>query len=81
MWVEDMTRIIATQRGKQCRALLFAYRTGFDVDAIAGYDFGVIRLEGEVGYKHAGIDGVFCSIARSRAAIVGHTSRQAVVPP
>lgn len=27
------------------------YKTGLDVDAIAGYDFGVVRLEGELGYK------------------------------
>src|SRR6476620_11073243 len=39
-----------------------AYRvnfgTGFDIDAIAGYDFGFVRLEGEVAYKHAGVDSV-----------------------
>src|SRR6476660_4376621 len=28
---------------------------GFDVDALAGYDFGLIRVEGELGYKHAGV--------------------------
>lgn len=27
------------------------YKTGLDVDAIAGYDFGFIRIEGELGYK------------------------------
>src|SRR5689334_1879771 len=30
--------------------------TGFDVDAIAGYDFGMFRAEGEVAYKRASID-------------------------
>lgn len=42
------------------------YGTGFrvrydkdaDVDAIAGYDFGFLRLEGELGYKRAGIKSV-----------------------
>ena len=34
------------------------YGTGWDVDLIAGYDFGMIRLEAELGYKHAGIDGL-----------------------
>ena len=29
------------------------YKTGFDVDAIAGYKLGIIRLEGEAGYKRA----------------------------
>ena len=28
-------------------------KTGYDVDAIAGYDFGMFRLEGELGYKRA----------------------------
>ena len=27
------------------------YKRGYDVDAIVGYDFGMFRLEGEVGYK------------------------------
>jgi opacity protein-like surface antigen len=29
------------------------FKTGFDVDAIAGYKLGPIRLEGEAGYKRA----------------------------
>lgn len=29
------------------------FKTGYDVDAIAGYKLGIIRLEGEAGYKHA----------------------------
>jgi opacity protein-like surface antigen len=29
------------------------YRPGYDVDLIGGYDFGVFRLEGELGYKQA----------------------------
>jgi opacity protein-like surface antigen len=28
-------------------------KTGFDIDAIGGYDFGMFRLEGELGYKRA----------------------------
>ena len=28
-------------------------KTGYDVDLIGGYDFGMFRLEGELGYKHA----------------------------
>ena len=30
---------------------------GYDVDAILGYDFGMFRLEGELGYKRAKRDG------------------------
>src|SRR5206468_12879577 len=29
------------------------YRTGYDLDLIGGYDFGMFRLEGELGYKRA----------------------------
>ncbi len=29
------------------------YKTGYDVDALFGYDFGMFRLEGELGYKRA----------------------------
>jgi opacity protein-like surface antigen len=29
------------------------YKTGYDLDAIAGYKFGLFRLEVEGGYKHA----------------------------
>src|SRR3982751_4325481 len=32
------------------------YKRGYDVDAIAGYDFGMFRVEGELGYKRANID-------------------------
>lgn len=28
------------------------FKKGYDIDAIAGYDFGMFRLEGELGYKH-----------------------------
>jgi opacity protein-like surface antigen len=29
------------------------WKTGYDVDLIAGYDFGMFRLEGELGYKRS----------------------------
>jgi opacity protein-like surface antigen len=32
--------------------------TGYDVDAIAGYDFGMFRVEGELGYKHSHLSGL-----------------------
>jgi opacity protein-like surface antigen len=28
------------------------FKTGYDIDLIGGYDFGMFRLEGELGYKH-----------------------------
>ena len=35
------------------RVARFKSKTGYDIDAIAGYDFGMFRLEGELGYKRA----------------------------
>jgi len=32
------------------------YRRGLDVDLIGGYDFGMFRLEGELGWKRARLD-------------------------
>jgi len=32
------------------------YKTGLDVDAIVGYDFGMFRVEGELGWKRASIN-------------------------
>ena len=29
------------------------WKTGYDVDVIGGYDFGMFRLEGELGYKRS----------------------------
>ncbi|MCA1654713.1 MAG: flagellar motor protein MotB, partial [Sphingomonadales bacterium] len=29
------------------------HKLGYDVDGIVGYDFGLFRVEGEVGYKRA----------------------------
>ena len=39
-------------------AVSVGYGTGFDLDLIAGHDFGMIRTEVELGYKHAGVDEV-----------------------
>jgi opacity protein-like surface antigen len=30
-----------------------SYKKGLDLDFVGGYDFGMFRLEGELGYKHA----------------------------
>ncbi|WP_338503720.1 outer membrane beta-barrel protein [Sphingomonas kaistensis] len=38
-------------------AIRLDYRRGYDVDALLGYDFGPVRVEGEFGYKRAKLDG------------------------
>src|SRR5205085_12494891 len=35
------------------RVATVRHKTGYDVDLIGGYDFGMFRLEGELGYKRA----------------------------
>ncbi|MEO7505094.1 MAG: outer membrane beta-barrel protein [Sphingomicrobium sp.] len=38
------------------------YNKGYDLDLIGGYDFGMVRAEAELGYKHAAVndlDGAF----------------------
>ena len=39
-------------------AVTIDHKIGFDVDAVAGYDFGLVRAEAEVAYKRASIDEV-----------------------
>lgn len=38
--------------------VILDHKTGFDVDFVAGYDFGLIRAEGELGWKRAAATGV-----------------------
>src|SRR5688572_14142343 len=37
-------------------AIVLDYNTGFDVDLIGGYDFGMFRVEAELGWKRASIN-------------------------
>jgi hypothetical protein len=39
-------------------ALRLKHKWGYDADAVFGYDFGMFRLEGEVGYKRARVKNV-----------------------
>jgi OmpA-OmpF porin, OOP family len=62
MLVEDQDfgytdNTIAIGRGI-ANAYTVNYGLGWDVDFIGGYDFGVFRVEGELGYKRAKVDSV-----------------------
>src|SRR5256885_1878710 len=35
---------------------LINHKLGYDVDLLAGYDFGFLRAEGEIAYKHASVN-------------------------
>lgn len=47
---------VFTDRNRE--AFTVDFKRGFDVDAIAGYDFGMFRVEGELGYKRFRVDDV-----------------------
>ena len=42
-----------TSLGSVGDAFAIDYKNGYDIDAIGGYDFGMFRIEGELGYKRA----------------------------
>jgi opacity protein-like surface antigen len=54
MWVEDSPFNVTDNLTNPQYTI--DHKSGYDVDAIAGYDFGAVRVEAELGYKHAGID-------------------------
>ena len=62
MIVEDLTQDVIVRDGGTSTTFAEAYevdfKRGIDVDAIAGYDFGVFRVEGELGYKRLRLDDV-----------------------
>src|SRR5881392_2731650 len=56
MWIEDVDFDYKDSNGLTLTSgLTLRHKVGWDVDAIVGYDFGMLRLEGELGYKHASI--------------------------
>src|SRR6185369_1897069 len=58
MWVEDMDLDYHnSSTGLDLKdAITLTHDSGLDVDVIAGYDFGMLRLEGELAYKRASIN-------------------------
>lgn len=67
MIVEDFTSDVTSTRAGTTNPFVEGYKVnfkpGFDVDAIAGYDFGIFRVEGELGYKRANVDDVILTTA------------------
>src|SRR5215213_5230018 len=61
------------------------WKTGYDVDLIAGYDFGMFRLEGELGYKRSNFkhftpEGVFQTAVQTGLNPTGTTGTAFVFP-
>ena len=50
----DFTNPLVTDIG-DTRVATIKNKTGYDVDLIGGYDFGMFRLEGELGYKRSSL--------------------------
>src|SRR3954447_8330107 len=66
-------------------ALELNHKNGFDGDLVGGYDFGLLRAEVEIGYKHARLRDAFISrsaltaagqplLANNQPAASGHAS-------
>ena len=58
MWVEDADVDYDDGVLNLTNAITVSHKIGYDVDVIAGYDFGMLRLEGELAYKRAGVNQV-----------------------
>ena len=56
MWVEDADIDYNDGVLDLSNAITVSHNIGYDVDVIAGYDFGMLRLEGELAYKKAGVN-------------------------
>ncbi len=56
MIVEDTDFDVGYDDLSYDEAINIDHKIGLDLDVIAGYDFGMFRVEGELGYKRASID-------------------------
>lgn len=57
MWLEDVKFNILQPGGTRLSpGATVMHKRGLDVDGIAGYDFGMLRVEGELGYKRASVN-------------------------
>ncbi len=74
MIVEDM-KFDLTRATKVDNAYNIDSKYGFDVDGVIGYDFGMFRVEGEVGYKRAEADEITTAVTPllNSASAGGHT--------
>ncbi len=58
MWVEDMDVDYVDPFLDIRDGQTVTHHSGYDIDGVAGYDFGMIRLEAEVAYKQADVNQV-----------------------
>jgi opacity protein-like surface antigen len=55
------------------------HKYGYDLDGVAGYDFGMFRLEGEIAYKHSKVTSAVLDPA-AIAAILQSTTTTTTTP-
>lgn len=68
MFVEDMEFDYSDSTPRDLAdGLTTRHNVGFDIDLIAGYDFGMVRLEGELAYKRASVHEISASALLSGA--------------
>ena len=72
MWVEDMDLDFDDATTHLSNALTNTHKLGYDVDIIGGWDFGMLRLEGELAYKRASNDEVRADTLFSGAGAFDH---------
>ena len=71
---------------KFSNAIDLQYHTGFDLDANVGYDFGMFKAEGEIGYKHASFDaispsGAWLTFLQNRIPVINPLAPGGAVAP
>jgi len=76
MIVEDMDQDVTIGAERYNDGISIDFKRGLDVDAIAGYDFGSFRVEGELGYKRLRTDEV--SLSPALAGDLGVTDANGV---
>ena len=73
---EDLEQDVRIGDDRFNNGLSIDFKRGLDIDAIAGYDFGMFRIEGEVGYKRLRAEEV--SLSPGLAAELGVTNDDGV---
>src|SRR5689334_16969727 len=59
-WFEDLDLDYDATNGVNIidEAISIHHNSGYDIDVIGGYDFGMIRAEAELSYKRNGLDNI-----------------------
>ena len=76
MIVEDFNQDVTIGADRYNDGISIDFKRGFDLDAIAGYDFGPFRAEAEIGYKRLRTDEV--SLSPALAGDLGVTDENGV---